>query len=127
MGMGSPGIWLGLVAGHRQFIWYGPQPQAHIFALGPTKETPKTTGADRGHKGSTLPPHPVQNTAWVTVDTGYTGFPGLASAEAGAFFADLVIGRSIDIVRRGLAGAPEDDRPPMRWVGPLTGWGRIRA
>jgi len=56
---------------------------------------------------------------------GYTGHPHLASAEAGAWFADLVVDRALPSTLAGLAGRPVDDRPPMRWVAPLTGWGRL--
>ena len=64
---------------------------------------------------------------WQQLDPfpGYTGFPGLASAEAGACFAELVLERSVELCRRALAGSPDDDRPPMGWVGPLTAWGRV--
>lgn len=56
---------------------------------------------------------------------GYTGFPGLANAEAGAVFAEMVLERTLELTRRGLAGTPDDDRPPMGWTGPATGWGRL--
>jgi hypothetical protein len=38
-----------------------------------------------------------------------------------------VLDRSLSLVREGLAGRPGDDRPPMRWVGPATAWGRLQT
>ncbi len=61
-----------------------------------------------------LDPHP-----------GHTGHPAHANTAAGAWFARLVVERALPVTRAGLAGAPLDDRPPMRWVGPATLWGRV--
>lgn len=55
---------------------------------------------------------------------GYTGHPALASADAGALFADLVVERSAPPTRLALAGEPVGG-PPLAWIGPLTAWGRL--
>ncbi len=67
-----------------------------------------------GVRWTHLDPHP-----------GYTGHPAHANAQAGAWFARLVLERTAPVTRAALAGAPLDDRPPMRWVGPATLWGRV--
>ncbi|MCA9492719.1 MAG: creatininase family protein [Myxococcales bacterium] len=57
---------------------------------------------------------------------GYTGHPALASAGAGAEFAELVVERTAPRVRQALAGEPIGG-PPLAWIGPLTAWGRLSS
>lgn len=55
---------------------------------------------------------------------GYTGRPSLATAEAGAAFAEAILDLYEPHVEAVLSGG-EPERPIMQWAGPLTLWGRI--
>ena len=55
---------------------------------------------------------------------GYTGRPGHASAEAGAFFVEQFMPRIVDAARSVFAGGAPP-QPIMPWLGPLTLWGRV--
>lgn len=55
---------------------------------------------------------------------GYTGHPALASPSAGERFAELVVERSTPPTHLALAGEAVGG-PPLAWIGPLTGWGRL--
>ncbi len=66
---------------------------------------------------------------WMTVRPfpGYTGNPALATAEAGACFARVMLDRCTEAAEEVFAGRAESPAPIMRWLGPLSLGGRVGA
>lgn len=66
---------------------------------------------------------------WMKLDPfpGYTGWPHLASSEAGAAFADDIARRYAETAKRVLVDGADDPRPILQWLGTLTLKGRISA
>jgi hypothetical protein len=68
----------------------------------------------RGLTWTHLKPHP-----------GYTGWPALASREAGAAFAEAILERYVPQVLAALEGRRDAPAPILGWLTPLTLNGRL--
>ncbi|MBI3544026.1 MAG: creatininase family protein [Deltaproteobacteria bacterium] len=58
---------------------------------------------------------------------GYTGWPALADARAGAAFAEVIMSRYVDGVEAVFAGSKPPPQPIMKWLRAVSLDGRLQA